>query len=327
MKTLHLKSPCCRETIQHYGGKRRRCARCGKTWTIRPKKRGPKEIRRFKNPVTEVLLQGITLTAWAEHHNITIATASEQFHRHLSRFVATSINLIIPSGPYVLLVDGLWFTFKKQNWALFLLALKPVLESKAYFLNPVLLPGGESYENWAYALSTIPQEFKKQIKAMVSDGFRASKRIILEQGLIHQRCHFHLIAYLQVRRGRRKKGLKGISVREAVYQTVIKLLKVQDTVKVIVFSNYLRELAKRSDCPKSMQMIVAEFLRTLSEFRAYLNYKDLHLPTTTGSVETMCKLIRKRAGTVKTAKALKLWATALVRLKSPITCNGKECST
>lgn len=326
MKTLHLKSPCCQETIQHFGGKRRRCAKCGKTWTIRPKRRGPKSIRRFTNPVTEVLGRGITLVAWAKHRGITMATASEQFHRHLSRFINKPVNLIT-SGPLVLLADGLWFTFRKQDWVLFLLALKPVSEHKAYFLDPVLLLGGESYDNWTFALSTIPPELKKQIKAIVSDGFRTSVTIALEQGFIHQRCHFHLIAYLQVRRGRRKKRLKGASTREAIYQTIMRLLKVRSQARVEVLSALLRRLAKRSNCPRSMQMTAAEFLRTLPEFRAYLNHRNLHLPTTTGSVETMCKLIRKRVGTIRTAKALKLWATALVRLKSPITCNGKELST
>jgi len=326
MKTLHLKSPCCQETIQRFGGKRRRCAKCGKTWTIRPRKRGPKPIRRFSNPVTEILLKGTTLTAWANRRGITVATASGQFHRHLEKFITTPLNLamIMPTGPYILLVDALWFTFKKQDWTMFLLALKPVSEDKAYFLDPVLLAGGESYENWNAVLLTIPWGLKKQVKAMVSDGFRASRTITSEQGLVHQRCHFHLIAYLQVRRGRRKKDITGKSVREAIYQNVIKLLEIENQTDVRKLSARLKRLAKRSDCPKSLQMVVAEFLRSLPEFRAYLNYSELHLPTTTGSIETMCKLIRKRVAAVRTMKALVPWATALIRLKSPLTCNSKE---
>lgn len=324
MKNKHLKSLCCQETIQHFGGKRRRCSKCGKTWTIRPKKRGPKIIRRFKNPVMEIILGRTTLTAWAKRHGIKIATASEQFKRHLSKFTAATNKSIIPKGPYVLLADGLWFTFKKQDWVLFLMALKPISENKAYFLDPVLLPGGESYENWTRALATIPIGFRKHLKAFVSDGFRASATVALEHDLIHQRCHFHLIAYLQVRRGHRKRNLKGKSVRESIYQTVIKILKAQGDKKVKALSSYLRLLAKRSGCPNSMRMSATEFLRALPEFRAYLKYTDLHLPTTTGSVETMCKLIRKRTRIIRTAKSLKLWATAIVRLKSPITCNGKK---
>ena len=324
MKTLHLKSPCCQGIIQRYGGKRRRCVKCGKTWTVRPKKRGRKPIRRFKNPITEILQSGMNLTAWARCRGITVATASEQIHRHLIRLVDNPVRLVLPQGSYVILADALWFTFSKQDWTMFLLALKPVSENKAYFLDPVLLTGGESYRNWMIVLSTIPYELKQQIKAFVSDGFRASKTITEEQGWIHQRCHFHLISYLQVRRGKRKKGITGKSVRESIYQTVIRLLEIQDRLAVKKLSKRLRRLAKQSDCPKSLKMTATEFLRNLPEFRAYLNYSDLHLPTTTGSVETMCKLVRKRTGTIRTVKALKLWATALIRLKSPLICNGKE---
>ncbi len=324
MKTLHLKSPCCQENIQHFGGKRRKCAGCGRTWTVRPKRRGRKSIRRFKNPVVEIFGQGTTLTAWAKHHQLTVSNASRQFQRSLTKFLNKSAKLVMPPGPYVLLVDGLWFIFKKQKWAMFLLALKPVSKNKAYFLDPVLLVGGESYENWTMALATIPTGLKKQVKAMISDGFRSSRAIAFEQGWVHQRCHFHLIAYLQVRRGKRKKGLKGATIREAIYQTVLKLLTAKSRARVKALSAHLKLLAKKVDCPKSMQMAASEFLRALAEFRAYLHHKDFHLPTTTGSVETMGKLIRKRTGTIRTAKSLKLWATALVRLKSPITCNGKN---
>lgn len=326
MKTLHLKSPCCQEIVQHFGGKRRRCANCGKTWTVRPKKRGRKPIRRFTNPLTEIIGRGTTLTVWANRHQVGLANASQQFHRALIRFINKPSKPVIVLSPYVLLVDALWFTFKKQDWVMFLLALKPAMEHRAYFLDPVLLPGGESYENWNTALTAIPLKLKKQIKALVSDGFRISKSIALEQGWIHQRCHFHLIAYLQVRRGKRKR-LVGASVREGIYQTIILLLKERKLQKVKTLSTQLRQLSCKPDCPRSMQMIVAEFLRHLSEFRAYLNYPELHLPTTTGSIETMCKLIRKRVSTIRTAKALRLWATALIRLKSPITCNGKKHST
>jgi len=324
MKTLHLKSPCCQEIIYQHGGKRRACSKCGKTWTIRPKKRGPKPIRRFQNPVTEILLKGITLTSWANRRGITLATASEQLQRHLIQFLKRPLRQIPSPGPYVLLADALRFTFRKQDWTMFLLALKPLSENQAYFLDPVLLPGGESYENWISAFKTIPQELRKQVKALISDGFRTSKNIALEQNWIHQRCHFHLIAYLQVRRGKRKKYIAGGSVREAIYQAVMKLLKEQNQIRVERLKARLRKLADYPDCPRSLQMTVSEFLRALPEFRAYLDYPNLHLPKTTGSVETMGKLIRKRTRILRTVRALKLWATALVRLKSPITCNGKE---
>lgn len=206
---------------------------------------------------------------------------------------------------------------------MYLMAVKPFVEHRAYFLDPVLLPGGESYENWQHALSTIPSAMNSRIKAFVSDGFRTAATLAEENGWIHQRCHFHLIAYLQVRRGRRKQQIAGATVREMIYQAIMQLLSTQDLQSIRGATTQLQRAAGRPDCPRSLRMVAAEFLRALPEFRAYLQYPEWHLPTTTGTVEAMCKLIRKRAGTVRTAKSLILWATALIRLKSPITCNGK----
>lgn len=328
MKTLHLKSPCCQEIIYQHGGKRRACSYCGKTWTIRPKRRGRKLTRRFQSLVKEILVEGAALNLWAKRHRITTAAASQQLHRAFKKFIMSSTSAEVPlSNSYVLLADGFWFSFERQSWTMFLLALKPVSEDRAYFLDPILLPGGESYENWSRALSTIPSALKKQVKAIISDGFRASSRISEEQGWIHQRCHFHLIASLQVRRGKRKKQLAGVSLREAIYQTIMELLRTQNKQRVKTLSVHLKRLSDNPNCPRSMRMIVAEFLRALPEFRAYLSYPELRLPTTTGSIETMGKLIRKRVYSIRTVKALKLWATAIIRLKSPITCNCKKFST
>lgn len=324
MSTLHAKSLCCQEKIYRYGNRRRICNCCGKTWRIRRKKRGQKSSRDSPILLREILSEGVRVDQWARRHRITVSATSQRLHKALKQFVKRSASVSLPLGPHVLLGDGLWFHFTKQNWVLFLLALKPVWENRAYFLEPIILPGGESYENWQVALKTIPLSLKNQIKAFVSDGFRCAEKITAKNGWIHQRCHFHLIAYLQVRRGRRKKQVMGRNTREEIYQTILNLLRVQDLATTTKLIDHLKLIAKRSDCPRSMQMIVSEFLRSINAFRAYLQYPELNLPTTTGSIETMCNLVRKRTRAIRTSKALILWAKTLVRLKSPITCNGKN---
>jgi len=231
----------------------------------------------------------------------------------------------LPSaGPFVLVADVLWFKFVGHDWGLFLLALKPTREDKAYFLDPVLLPGGESYENWSRALRSVPEDLQQGVKALVTDGFRCAPRLAQEHGWIHQRCHFHLIAYLQVRRGRRNTIVPGRPIREKIYQTVLALLAAREPLTVRRSVARLKRLASHPDCPRSMQMTVSETIRNLDAFRAYCLHPRLHLPTTTGTAEAMGKLIRKRVETVRTQAALQLWATAIVRSKSPLTCNGKN---
>jgi len=86
---------------------------------------------------------------------------------------------------------------------MYVMVVKPIRSHQAFFLDPVLLPGKESYERWREALATIPPQIKKRVLAFVSDGFRGSKLITREHGWIHQRCHFHLLMALIRRHGRR----------------------------------------------------------------------------------------------------------------------------
>src|SRR3989339_895570 len=64
-----------------------------------------------------------------------------------------------------------------------------------------------------------------------------------------------------------------------------------------------------------------EFLRRLPEFRAYLKYPDLHLPPTTGCLESFNKIIRDRCKYVRTPEALRLRVISLTRIRTSITCN------
>jgi hypothetical protein len=72
-------------------------------------------------------------------------------------------------------------------------------------------------------------------------------------------------------------------------------------------------------------MAVREFLHGLEFYRAYLKYPQLGLPQTTNVVESMGRILREmlrssRAGS--NPAALLLWATALIRMRSTMTCNG-----
>jgi hypothetical protein len=74
-----------------------------------------------------------------------------------------------------------------------------------------------------------------------------------------------------------------------------------------------------------VRMIVREFLRRVDQFRAYQKYPELNLPTTTGSVEAMNRRIRelmRQTRSVRSPQALKLWATALIRTRPTVMCNG-----
>lgn len=253
-----------------------------------------------------------------------LPTVRWRFRQALQRYLAVPRNETFRHRTYVLIGDGLWFRFGREDWVLYVMAVKPVTQRYALFLDPVLLQGKESYRRWQQAISTIPPRLSQRIKSLVSDGFRGSKRITREHGWVQQRCHFHLLAQLQVRRGRRKTTLSGRKVREAIYQTIHEALEITDEERLMRLTRRLHRLAVNPQCPERFAMMVHEFLAELPAFRAYQAYPDLKLPTTTGTLEAMNKIIRATCRTINTPPSLLKWATATIRIRRILTCNGKN---
>jgi len=56
MNILQGKSSCCQAKIYKFGGKRKQCSECKKTWKIRQKKRGRKAKRVDKKLVENILV-------------------------------------------------------------------------------------------------------------------------------------------------------------------------------------------------------------------------------------------------------------------------------
>ena len=233
----------------------------------------------------------------------------------------------LPRGPYALVGDGLYFKFKRMDWVMYVLAVKPVRSRRVFFLDPVLLEGKEGYARWRMAMGAIPQNIKKQIRAFVSDGFRGSKLIAREHGWIHQRCHFHLLMALIRRRGRRSYQLKSSGIRSHILRAVRLALATRDDTILSRQKRLAERLLAHPLCPPWIRMQTVEFLRTLGDFRSYLTYPELHLPATTNSLESAGRIIRKATSTARTPESALLRATAFLRLKKSIVCNGAKVST
>lgn len=325
MNTIHAKSPCCREIIYRFGSRRRQCRSCGRTWRIRHKKTGRKPKRSSSRLPQRILADYGRITSWAKTHHLSKSTASERLNSALRRLLLRKKRL--PRGPYALLGDGLYFKFKRIDWVMYVMAVKPVHSHRAYFLKPVLLQGKESYERWRQALATIPPETERRIQAFVSDGFRGSKLAAREHGWVHQRCHFHLLMALIRRHGRRSYRIKGAGIREKLLGVVRVLLTTTDTVMKRTHILRAQRLLAHPLCPPWIRKQTIEFLRTLDDFRAYLIYPELNLPATTNAIESGGKIIRKVTSTARTPQSVLLRTTAFLRLKKFITCNGKKSST
>lgn len=322
MKNVHMKSPCCQGTIIRYGNRRRQCTRCSVTWSIRSRKQGRKARHVRSVLISRVFSEKRTLTSLARWTGISQPGMTKRFRRSLGWFQKRRINNDVRARKCILLADALWFRFNNERWTLYLRALKPVTRDIATFLEPTLLPGKENARDWQRVIAKIPESLKNRIKAFVSDGFRGSKRIVKEFGWIFQRCHFHLIAQLQIRRGKRKTKIAGRQTREEIYQTARKILVRKNRSRVKVLKEQLRRVIRRRDCPRKLRSIAREFLRDVSYFRAYLNHPKLNLPNTTNTVESVNNLIRSRCGKLRTPESLARWSTALIKHHSTFTCKG-----
>ena len=321
MGTRHPKSPCCHAHVQAFGGRRRRCAHCGRTWRVRRKQPGRKARRPALALVRRTVADKHPLVRQARPAGVSVPAVRQRFRQAVEWWRAHAPPPAIPSGALVLLVDGVWCRFAHAPWTLYLLALKPVGQATAQFVDPLLLPGRESARDWRVAMDQLPPEAAARIQALVSDGFRGSHTVARERGWIHQRCHFHLIAQLQGRRGHHTH-LPSAPVREAIYQAVRQALVTPSTLELAQRRAQLAALAARTDCPYRLRMYTREFLRHMEAFRAYLAYPELQLPTTTNVVESMVKQLRDRIRPLSTPAALDRWAWATVRLHPVMVCNG-----
>jgi hypothetical protein len=330
MHSWHANSCCCRAKIYHFGSRRRQCSQCKRTWRIRKKRRGRKPQRARPRSLQAVFVDGRTLKTLAPRYGLTPQGLSWRFRRSLRQFISRSRELRLPRGPLVLILDGLYFRFRGKDWVLYVMALKPCHQNRAVFLDPVLQPGRENMRGWSHAFTTIPPSIHRRIRASVSDEISGIITLGTSHGWIVQLCHFHLISRLQNCRGRRNRRLQGRPLREALYQHVRQALELPDGPRLQTVLKKLRHLVPKAKGLRVMRMIVREFLRRIDHFRAYRKYPKLNLPTTTGSVEAMNRRIRdlmRQTRSISSPQTLQLWATALIRTRPMVICNGKKFST
>lgn len=273
-----------------------------------------------------MLVEGFTLgQLYSKRPGVTLPAYRYRFRRALRRFVARPSPQVIPSGPLVLLADGLWFEFDGRPWVLYLTALKPCCGNDATFLDPLLLPGREGALRWQQALEAIPPSATRRIQAMVVDNLPGMQKLAYQRRWVLQLCHFHLLLKLQAQRRGVRYTLRGGSVREDIHRLIRSILELPEGNRL---SGALKQLTRLShgDCGTlRIQTTVREFLKELPFYRSYLEHPHLELPTTTNSVESMCRLLRElfrssRAGS--NPASVLLWATALIRMRPNVTCNG-----
>lgn len=316
MNILHGKSLCCQAKIYKFGGKRKQCSFCKKTWSIRQKKRGRKAKRVNPGLLDKILGKGQRVSHLADRKgSVGQSALSRQLRRTM---LAKPRSNEYPIGWLTLIADALWFELDGQRWTLYLLAVRSTTGGLAHFLDPILLPGRETGTGWSESLASMSPEIESRILALVSDGFRGLCYLAKQKSWVIQRCHFHLLAQFKVQLGFWKK-LPDHPIRKEIYAMVCQLLKTKE--HEIEYSEKLYELLTAKHCPHRYREVGMEFLRRLPEFRSYLKYPELRLPHTTGCLESFNKIIRDRCKYARTPESLRLRAVSLTRIRTTIKCN------
>jgi hypothetical protein len=160
---------------------------------------------------------------------------------------------------------------------------------------------------------------------MVVDNLPGMQKIAEKQQWLLQLCHFHLLLKLQAQRGRVRYQLRGGAVREEIHQLIRSALELPQGAQLDATVQRLHRLSSGNCGTERIRITVVEFLKGIAHYRSYLERPDLGLPRTTNSVESMCRLLREmfrssRAGS--NPDSVLLWATALIRLRPTVVCNG-----
>lgn len=311
--------------MRRFGKRRRQCTRCNRTWSVRRKKRGPKRIRTAYELLARILLDGRTLAEEARHFGgLGRSGIARRFEQALHALVSAPPPRL-PKGPYALVVDGVYFTFERREWVLYLMAVKPTRSRRMYFLDPVLVKGRERLGIWDETFEALPEQTKKQIRALVSDGLPGFPELSTSRGWIYQRCHFHLLASLVRGKGMRRYRTRGSALRERVLKAA-RILLADEPRKRGHARAALRRYANHPSCPAYARKRIIELLWRENDFRAYIAHPRLGLPATTNAMESTGRLVRKATRTARTPESLILRATTFLRLKRSVTCNG-SCDT
>lgn len=315
-------SPCCRGRIIKFGQRRRQCTICLRTWSIKLKKRGRKRLRINRQMVSNYLKKKLP-SVKVKHLN------RESIRRRMRLSLSKYLNFVSWEYPpndtdLIVVADGMHEILEKQPFVVYLILLRPVNSNQAWIMPPVIVQGGESAVGWLKALNSIPESFKKRIKALVCDGdphlvYQAKLR-----GLIVQRCHFHLLASIK------NYVSAGPLSRNPPFGKLV-----LTTVQQILVTKYSKRLSKlvtdvkdliRLAKNRKLRARLRGLLKHLNDFHAYQEYPKLNLPTTSNSAESLVQCVRDllyRARGFRTVKSFSNWLNAICVLKKTIVCNAK----
>lgn len=318
---------CRHHAVHGHGPRRRRCADCGTTWTVRAKRRGRKPRKHRTAIVRRTFTHQQTVVARAAATRIDADTWRKHHAATLRILLARAWPHRPPHGNLILILDALWHTIDGEEWTTYLLGLRAIDGEEIVFLRPILRPGHESQEQWREAVGTIPKNTRTRIRAIIADSFAGVGTLAGEERWVLQRCHFHLLGKLATLCGNRKRRIVWWRERQRMQVLIRRVLCDTDERRVRRACHELRYLADDGRCPVRIRRIIRSTLRWRHDFRAWYEHPALRLPATTNAVENINSRIRSllhRHRGLRTADALERWIVAYVWFHPRMKCRPKN---
>lgn len=325
MSKKHAKSPCCGDKIIRFGGKRRQCVDCRKTWRIRKSTRGKKRKRLSKNSVVSFLNHTIpTLRALALLRHKSTSAMERRMSLALNKFLADTPWPVIPEEKDLIVIADAMVVYLEKKWHTWhFLLVRPTDGNEAIILPPYHQPGTETGKSWREAFASAPKDILSRVRAIICDGHRGLVSEAKWKGWILQRCHFHLIARVQGRRSKWKSGRR-YQEGKLIYGLVKTALTTANQKVLGKTISTLEEMGWRESSPE-LKKVLLGFVNNHKDFRAYLLYPELKLPTTSNTAESLIGCVQAlmhRARGFRTIVSAEKWISAVIKNKQKIKCNG-----
>lgn len=320
-------SDCRHARVHGHGPRRRRCADCGNTWTVRAKRRGPKPRKYRTATVERTFTKRKTLTERAAASDVGTDAWRKRHGIALRAFLSRPWPHRPSHGTLILVLDALWHMVDGKPWTTYLCGLRAVDGERLVFLRPILQPEYESQERWREVIDGIPERTKRRIRAMVADSFSGVEAITDEEGWVLQRCHFHLLGRLATLCGDRKRRIAWWEGRQRTRVLVRRILHDLNERRVRRACRELAHLANDTQCPVRIRRLIRSTLRWLHDFRACYEHPNLRLPATTNAIENMNGRLRgllNRHRGLCTPESLERWIIAYIWLHPRMKCRPKN---
>lgn len=175
--------------------------------------------------------------------------------------------------------------------------LRPVRGDEATLAVLLARPEWECAAGWTAALLALPAPVRRRLVGATIDEHAGLRKALREHGgnpgtaLPIQWCHFHCLAQLLFRLGR--KTVRRDPVTARVWETARRLLDEPRAAARAGLCRVLRALERHPDCPPRTQTAIAWFLPRVPRVTVCFRYPRRRLPATTGTAESVGELLRK----------------------------------